>query len=314
VRGGDGRDVGWHVRLAFRWFAMPELPEVETVKRGLAGVLEGARIKKVEQRRPDLRFPLPAGFAERLKGRRIQRVGRRAKYILVHLDGDEVLVMHLGMTGRFTITPASSRGSGKRSGLLQTGGDPHDHVILHLASGGAVTFNDVRRFGFMDLVAAGDLGTSKHFRDLGPEPLSNAFDAVALAGAAAGRKVDLKTLLMDQRVVSGLGNIYVVEALFRAGLRPSAPASRLADRRGRPTPKAEALVRAIRDVLNEAIAAGGSSLRDYRQTDGELGDFQHAHQVYGRAGETCLRKGCGGTIRRVVQGGRSSFHCPRCQR
>jgi formamidopyrimidine-DNA glycosylase len=246
----------------------------------------------------------------------VEHLTRRAKYILAHLDRDEVLAMHLGMTWRFTIIPAAGLKVLKPGGLTHAaGGDPrHDHIVFHMTSGATITFNDARRFGYMDLIAAADLEAHKHFRRLGPEPMSNTFDAVALAGAAYGRRVDLKALLMDQRVVAGLGNIYVVEALFRAGLRPSAPASRLADRRGLPTPKAEALVAAIRGVLGEALEAGGSSLRDYRHTDGELGYFQKAHQVYDRAGEPCLRTGCGGIIRRVVQGGRSSFHCPRCQR
>ncbi|MEZ5923052.1 MAG: bifunctional DNA-formamidopyrimidine glycosylase/DNA-(apurinic or apyrimidinic site) lyase [Hyphomicrobiaceae bacterium] len=294
---------------------MPELPEVETVMRGLAAVLVGGRIRRVEQRRADLRFALPEQFAGRLSGRRIERMARRAKYILAHLDRDEVLAMHLGMTGRFTIDPAGSQARNPGAFVHDAGGDPrHDHVVFHMADGTIVTFNDARRFGYMDLIPESGLATHKHFSGLGPEPLSNSFDAVALATAARDRKTDLKALLMDQRVVAGLGNIYVVEALFRAGLKPSAPARRLTDRRGRPTPKAEALVRAVRDVLGEAIEAGGSSLRDYRQADGALGYFQKSHQVYDRAGEPCLRPGCSGTIRRIVQGGRSSFHCPRCQR
>ena len=294
---------------------MPELPEVETVKRGLAAVMEGRRIARVEQRRGDLRFLLPERFAERLKGRRVERLSRRAKYILVHLDRDEVLAMHLGMTGRFTIVPPGTKARTPGDFTHEAGGDAkHDHVVFHMASGATVTFNDARRFGYMDLIPSADLDAHKHFKGLGPEPLSNAFNAEALAEAAHGRKVDLKALLLDQRVVAGLGNIYVVEALYRVGLKPAAPASRLADRRGHPTPKAEALVAAIRDVLDEAIAAGGSSLRDYRHTDGELGYFQKAHQVYDREGEPCLRPGCGGLIRRSVQAGRSSFHCPRCQR
>ncbi len=294
---------------------MPELPEVETVMRGLSAVLEGVRITRVEQRRPDLRFPLPERFPERLKGRRIERMGRRAKYILAHLDQDEVLAMHLGMTGRFTITPPKAKSKMPGDFTHEAGGDPkHDHIVFHMASGAIVTFNDARRFGYMDLVPAAGLDTHKQFLGLGPEPLSNAFNAETLAEAAYGRKVDLKALLLDQRVVAGLGNIYVVEALYRVGLKPSAPASRLSDRRGRPAPKTETLVAAIRDILNEAIAAGGSSLRDYRHTDGELGYFQKAHQVYDREGEPCLRDGCGGVIRRTVQSGRSSFHCPRCQR
>jgi formamidopyrimidine-DNA glycosylase len=295
---------------------MPELPEVETVMRGLAQVMEGHKIVRTEQRRADLRFPLPEKFAERLTGRRVRHLTRRAKYILAHLDRDEVLAMHLGMTGRFTITPPGTS-SGAMTGDFThaAGGDQkHDHVVFHLASGAIVTFNDARRFGYMDLIAAGELDTHKHFAGLGPEPMSNAFNAATLAERALGRRVDLKSLLLDQKVVAGLGNIYVVEALFRVGLKPSAPAQRLADRRGRPSEKAEALVAAIRAVLGEAIAAGGSTLRDYRHTDGELGYFQKAHQVYDRAGEPCLKPGCGGVIRRSVQAGRSSFHCPRCQR
>lgn len=294
---------------------MPELPEVETVVRGLARVMEGGRIARVVQRRPDLRFPLPERFAERLTGRRVERLTRRAKYILAHLDRDEVLVVHLGMTGRFTITPPGRAPAIAATFTHAAGGDAkHDHIVLEMASGALVTFNDARRFGYMDLVTASDLDGHKHFHGLGPEPLGNDFNAVTLAAAAHGRRVDLKALLMDQGVVAGLGNIYVVEALFRSGLKPSAPARRLADRRGRPTPKAEALAAAIREVLAEAIAAGGSTLRDYRNTDGELGYFQKAHHVYDRTGESCLRPGCGGIIRRTVQGGRSSFHCPRCQR
>lgn len=294
---------------------MPELPEVETVMRGLAQVMEGGRIARTEQRRADLRFPLPENFAMRLTGRRVRHLTRRAKYILAHLDADEVLAMHLGMTGRFTITPPGTKVVTPGAFTHAAGGDQkHDHVVFRMASGAIVTFNDARRFGYMDLIPAAGLDAHKHFAGLGPEPMSNAFHAAALAEAASGRRVDLKSLLLDQRVVAGLGNIYVVEALFRVGLKPSAPAQRLADRRGRPTEKAEALVAAIRAVLGEAIDAGGSTLRDYRNTDGELGYFQKAHQVYDRAGEACLRPGCGGVIRRSVQAGRSSFHCPRCQR
>ncbi len=294
---------------------MPELPEVETVMRGLAQVMEGDKIARAEQRRADLRFPLPENFANRLTGRRVHHLTRRAKYILAHLDRDEVLAMHLGMTGRFTITPPGTPAMTPGDFTHAAGGDQkHDHVVLRMASGAIVTFNDARRFGYMDLIPAQELDTHKHFAGLGPEPLSNAFNAAALAEAANGRRVDLKSLLLDQRVVAGLGNIYVVEALFRVGLKPSAPAQRLADRRGRPTGRTEALVAAIRAVLGEAIVAGGSTLRDYRNTDGELGYFQKAHQVYDREGELCLKPGCRGVIRRSVQAGRSSFHCPRCQR
>ncbi len=290
---------------------MPELPEVETVVRGLAPVMESARFTRVEQRRPDLRFPLPERFAERLRGRRIERLGRRAKYILAHLDGEEVLAIHLGMSGRITIG-----GMDQLARLTHgAGGDPaHDHVVFHLSNGAVVTFNDARRFGYMDLVAADELATHKLFRDLGVEPLSNDFHAVFLAEAASRRLTDRKAFVLDQKVIAGLGNIYVCEALHRARLDPLRAASTLADRKGRPLPRTEALVQAIREILSEAIAAGGSSLRDYRQASGELGYFQKSHAVYDREGEGCLRPGCRGIIRRHVQSGRSTFYCPNCQR
>ncbi len=303
---------------------MPELPEVETVRRGLEPVLAGARIQRVEQRRPDLRFPLPERFVERLEGCRIERLDRRAKYILGHLDSGEVLAIHLGMTGRFSISvPGGANGrqlgEDMRSDLArfehEAGHDPtHDHVVIETEAGATVTYNDARRFGYMSLISAGDLSLHPHFKSLGIEPLGAELTRAFLAGKATGRTADLKAFLMDQRIVAGLGNIYVCEALYRAGLDPSRAAGALAVRGAKAAGRAEALVTAIREVLEAAIAAGGSTLRDYRHTDGSLGYFQHAFAVYGREGEPCVRPGCGGTVRRTVQAGRSTFWCPHCQR
>lgn len=295
---------------------MPELPEVETVRRGLEPVMTGARIQRLECRRPDLRFPLPDRFAERLEGRRIERLTRRAKYILADIEGGEVLTIHLGMTGRFTIVPAATDAAHRPGDFHhEAGGDPtHDHVVFHLAGGATVTYNDARRFGYMTLIAADEIATHAHFKDLGVEPLGNEFSAGYLAAMAMGRRTDLKAFLMDQRIVAGLGNIYVCEALYRASLSPKRISSTLAGRKGQTTPRAEALAPAIRGVLDEAIAAGGSTLRDYRHTDGALGYFQHTFAVYDREGEACRRDGCAGTIRRIVQAGRSTFFCPSCQR
>jgi formamidopyrimidine-DNA glycosylase len=304
---------------------MPELPEVETVRLGLEPVLNGARFVTVEQRRRDLRFPLPERFAQRLTGRTVVSVGRRAKYLLVHLDDGCVLAMHLGMTGRFSVKRPTSpsprrssrRGEGTQLGEFthQAGDDAkHDHVVFAMSNGAVVTYNDARRFGYMTLVVEGELASSQYFRGLGVEPLGNELNAPYLAQRAHGKKADLKAFLMDQRIVAGLGNIYVCEALFRAGLSPFKPAGRIATRTGKPTPAAERLVAAIKAVLGDAIRAGGSTLRDYRQADGALGEFQHRFDVYGREGETCRRKGCRGTVRRKTQGGRSTFYCPACQR
>lgn len=294
---------------------MPELPEVETITRGLAHVLTGARIARVEQRRPDLRFPFPERFAERLAGRRIARLARRAKYILVHLDGGEVLAVHLGMTGRFTI-----RAKGRNAGCIlgsfeyEAGADPvHDHLRIELGDGTEVTFNDARRFGYMSLIEEAALETHPHFKELGVEPLGPLLDADYLAAMAGGRRTDLKAFLMDQRIVAGLGNIYVCEALWRAGLSPKRAAASLARRGGKPSDGAVRLVPHIRAVLEDAIGAGGSTLRDYRDASGASGLFQTRFAVYGREGEACPRAGCGGTVRRIVQAGRSTFHCPRCQ-
>lgn len=300
---------------------MPELPEVETVRRGLEPVLSGAVIARVEQRRPDLRFPFPERFAERLTGRRILHLGRRAKYLQARLDSGEVLVMHLGMSGRFTIAPAPlpvPKPEGPKvvgAFTYETGAAlKHDHVVFHTAAGACVTYNDPRRFGFMLLVPKAEIEAHPLFAGLGPEPLSNHLSAAYLSGMAQARKTDLKAFLLDQRVVAGLGNIYVCEALHRVGLSPHRAAACLALKSGRPSRYAEPLVAAIREVLLAAIAAGGSTLKDYRATDGALGYFQHQFLVYGREGEPCATPGCRGTVRRSIQAGRSTFHCPACQR
>jgi formamidopyrimidine-DNA glycosylase len=301
---------------------MPELPEVETVRSGLEPVLAGRSFVRVEQRRPDLRFPLPERFAERLTGRRVLRLDRRAKYILVHLDGDEVLAMHLGMTGRLIVSNGGGYGGAGQIGGLTLGqyqyqhnkDAKHDHLVFTMSGGAVVTYNDARRFGYMTLIPAGELEQDAFFAGLGVEPLSDALNGAYLASRAHGRKADLKAFLMDQRIVAGLGNIYVCEALFRAGLGPWKPAARLATKTGKPTPAAERLAAEIKAVLTDAIRAGGSTLRDYKRADGTAGLFQNEFSVYGREGEPCAKPGCGGTVRRKVQGSRSTFYCAVCQR
>jgi formamidopyrimidine-DNA glycosylase len=293
---------------------MPELPEVETVMRGLDAVMRGERLVRVEQRRPNLRWPFPDDFVARLEGRTAVSLARRAKYIVVTLDSGEVLISHLGMSGRFTITPPRG-GIGSTPGAFthSTGTpDVHDHVVFGLSNGAVVTYNDPRRFGLMDLVAASGLHQHKLFAGLGVEPLSPAFDATYLAARADGRGVDLKAFLMDQKVVAGLGNIYVSEALWRARLLPTRMAVCLASG-PKAAQRAAALVKAVQDVLAEAIAAGGSTLRDYRQASGDLGYFQKAHAVYDREELPCVRPKCAGVIRRAVQAGRSTYFCARCQ-
>ena len=279
---------------------MPELPEVETICRGLAVRLKGRRLIRVLQRRPDLRFALPAGFTRRLKGRRIERIGRRAKYILIYLDDGKVLICHLGMTGRMLL--------GKGEPELEI----HDHVVFFVEGDITLRFNDARRFGFMDLTTAAKLAEHKLLKGLGPEPLSPDFNGPRLAQALAGKRTPIKAALLDQRVVAGIGNIYASEALFRAGISPRRLARTVQGER------AEKLARAVTAVLEEAVAAGGSSLRDYVQADGELGYFQHRWQVYEREGRACPGCSCEikttGGIRRIVQSGRASFYCPRRQR
>ncbi|TFL18954.1 bifunctional DNA-formamidopyrimidine glycosylase/DNA-(apurinic or apyrimidinic site) lyase [Jannaschia formosa] len=282
---------------------MPELPEVETVRRGLAPALEGARLTRVEINRPDLRWPFPPRMRERLEGARIVLLGRRSKYLLAYLDTGETLVVHLGMSGRMVVDDVSLGRFHRDPAWLPQ----HDHVVLH-TDRHRVTFNDARRFGFMDLVPTDGLETSRHFARMGPEPLGNHFHAEHLVAAFGGRQTPVKAALLDQRVVAGLGNIYVCEALHRAGIAPTRKAGRIA------APRVAALVPIIREVLIEAIGAGGSSLRDHRQTDGTLGYFQHGFRVYDRAGAPCPTEDCTGTIRRIVQSGRSTFHCIACQR
>ena len=293
---------------------MPELPEVETVRRGLAPAMEGARIVRVEARRPDLRRPLPRDFVQRLEGQTITGIGRRAKYLMADLASGDVLLMHLGMSGSFRV---SHNGKGAMPGEFhhpRTAASAHDHVVFHMSSGVTVTFNDPRRFGLMLIVPRRELADHPLMREVGPEPLGNAFDAELLAAACAGKKTSLKAALLDQTVVAGLGNIYVCEALHRARLSPKRCASTIATRTGAATPRAAALVDAIKAVLTDAIKAGGSSLRNHRGTDGELGYFQHHFRVYDREGEPCVTPGCDGTVKRIVQGGRSTFFCSVCQR
>ncbi len=289
---------------------MPELPEVETVRRGLQPAMEGANIAAVELRRADLRFPFQPDFIARLAGQRILGLGRRAKFLMADLASGDVLIMHLGMSGSFRVgsLPIGEFHHPRNEERV------HDHVVLRLASGAVVTYNDPRRFGFMKIVARAALDGEPLFRGLGPEPLGNAFDAALLARACAGKTTSLKAALLDQRIVAGLGNIYVAEALHRARLSPKRPASVLATRGGLPTDRARRLVEAIQAVLNEAIAAGGSTLRDHRQPDGDLGYFQHAFRVYDREGEPCRNDGCDGVVRRFTQNGRSTFWCAKCQR
>jgi formamidopyrimidine-DNA glycosylase len=295
---------------------MPELPEVETVRAGLEPLLRGRRFRRVEQRRKDLRFPLPDRFVERLTGAKVLSVDRRAKYLVLPLDSGEVLAMHLGMTGRFTVS-ALGGANGRVLGeyTYEHGGDAtHDHVVFTMSGGAVVTYNDARRFGYMTLIPADELNRNAFFAGLGVEPLSDELNGAYLAAKARGRKLDLKAFLMDQRIVAGLGNIYVCEALFRARLDPFKGAAKLATKTGKPTPHAERLAAEIKAVLNDAIRAGGSTLRDYKQADGSEGSFQHSFGIYGREGEPCSRRGCRGIVRRKTQGGRSTFWCPVCQR
>lgn len=288
---------------------MPELPEVETVRRGLAPAMEGAAFKKVEVRHRGLRWPIAKDFETRLEGKKIEGLGRRAKYLVADLSSGDVLIMHLGMSGSFRVGHESRPGVYYHERSKSTA---HDHVVFHMSNGEVVTFNDPRRFGSMKIVPRARIDQEPLLRSIGPEPLGNAFDATMLAQACAGKKTSLKAALLDQRVVAGLGNIYVCEALYRAHLSPKRRASTIADRNGKPNDRAEALVIAIKAVLQDAIKAGGSSLRDHRRADGSLGDFQHSFQVYDREGQPCPN--CKGVIKRIVQAGRSTFYCPSCQK
>ena len=280
---------------------MPELPEVETVRRGLAPVMEGAVISNAAVNRADLRWPFPPQMAERLTGQRITALRRRSKYILIDLSSGETLIVHLGMSGRMLI-------SGQMLGEFhQNHPAPakHDHVVLDMDNGARVTFNDARRFGAMDLTATHDAENHWLIKDIGPEPLGNTFNEHTLKARLKNRKTPIKTALLDQKNVAGLGNIYVCEVLHRAGIDPAKLSGKLSGAR------VAELVPIIRQVLTEAIGAGGSSLKDYRQTDGELGYFQHRFQVYDREGQPCIR--CATPIARIVQSGRSTFFCPACQ-
>jgi formamidopyrimidine-DNA glycosylase len=292
---------------------MPELPEVETVRRGLMPAMLGARVDKVELRRADIRFPFPEAFAKRLTGRRIVGLSRRAKYLLFQLDSGETVIVHLGMSGSFRMEKTASSTPGKFH-YGRSKDRKHDHVVLALDNGWTVTYNDPRRFGFMDLGSTEELAEHPRLRGLGMEPLSPEFEAHRLAKLFAGAQTPLKAGLLDQKRIAGLGNIYVCEALFRARLAPWRPANILADARGVPTQAAAAVAKAIRDVLEEAIEAGGSTLRDHRQANGELGYFQHVFKVYDREGSPCARERCRGTVVRIVQSGRSTFYCSKCQR
>lgn len=278
---------------------MPELPEVETIRRGLVSVIEGRRIVAATARRPDLRFPLPADLSRRLAGVRVDLLRRRAKFILADLSSGETMLLHMGMSGRMLVAPGP--GDHPEPGK-------HDHVIFDIEGGARVTFNDTRRFGILDLAPTPTLAAHRFLANLGPEPLGNEFHAMGLIAALEGKRAAIKTALLDQRIVAGLGNIYVCEALHRTHIHPLRPAGEVSDA------EATALVAAIRETLQEAITAGGSSLRDYRQADGELGYFQHSFRVYGRAGEPCVTAGCQGTVERITQGGRSTWFCAECQR
>jgi formamidopyrimidine-DNA glycosylase len=293
---------------------MPELPEVETVRRGLQPAMEGFRIVKMEVRRKDLRFPFQRDFVARLAGQTVTGLGRRAKYLLADLASGDVLLMHLGMSGSFRVVKEDDASVPGQFHHTRAKDGAHDHVVFHMSSGASVVFNDPRRFGYMKVIARKALDEEPLLSGLGPEPLGNEFDAAMLARSCANKKTSLKAALLDQRVVAGLGNIYVCEALFRAHLSPRRLAATLATKKGEPTDHARRLVTAIHAVLNQAIKAGGSSLRDHRQTSGELGYFQHSFQVYDREGEPCQTAGCGGVVKRFTQNGRSTFWCPKCQK
>ncbi|WP_282095736.1 bifunctional DNA-formamidopyrimidine glycosylase/DNA-(apurinic or apyrimidinic site) lyase [Epibacterium ulvae] len=283
---------------------MPELPEVETVRRGLTPSMEGAVITKAQVNRPDLRWPFPERMAERLTGARVLAMRRRSKYILADLEQGETLLIHLGMSGRMTV-------SGDPLGQFvhdHPQAQKHDHVVLDMENGARITFNDPRRFGAMDLIPTAELENHKLLRVLGPEPLGNDFNDDHLIAAFEGRNTPVKSALLDQGIIAGLGNIYVCEALFRGEISPKRKAGQVSKKR------VSALVPIIRTVLQDAIHAGGSSLKDFRQANGELGYFQHSFDVYGREGEPCRRARCDGRVLRITQSGRSSFYCGKCQR
>lgn len=296
---------------------MPELPEVETVRRGLQPIVEDARIVEVEQNRRDLRFPFPENFADRLRGRRVVALARRAKYLLAHLDDDNILVSHLGMSGSFRTETGAVNSTPGNFTIQRSKRSKHDHVVIHLRSqdGSAATviYNDPRRFGFMLLINGRELAEHPMFINLGVEPTGNALDGDKIAELFRGKKSPLKAALLDQKLIAGLGNIYVCEALWRCGLDPRKVAGSIAKPSKTNRSLCNDLAAAVREVIADAIEAGGSSLRDYVHTDGSLGYFQHSFSVYDREGEVCQRDGCNGIIGRLVQSGRSTFYCPSCQ-
>lgn len=275
---------------------MPELPEVETVMRGMQPALEGKKLINIEARCDSLRWPIPNNFADRLRGRRVINIARRAKYILWYLDDETVMILHLGMSGRVSITA-------KRPSKIEK----HDHLIFTTEEGAVIRFNDARRFGMVDLSTSGSVFQHKLLRQIGPEPLGNDFNELSLKEMLRGKKTTIKNALLDQRVVAGLGNIYVCESLFRSNISPKRLALNVKGKR------LKALSLNIREVLNEAILAGGSSLRDHAQTNGDIGYFQHNFMVYGREGQACKKNGCGNKVNRIIQSGRSTFYCTKCQ-
>ncbi|WP_417668316.1 bifunctional DNA-formamidopyrimidine glycosylase/DNA-(apurinic or apyrimidinic site) lyase [Roseibium sp.] len=297
---------------------MPELPEVETVKRGLAPTFEGATIERVDQNRPDLRFPFPDGFVERLTGARLVALSRRSKYLLGDLETGDVLVMHLGMSGAFRIEEGADEVAPGNFAHARSKDSKHDHVVFHLLTSkgtrARILYNDPRRFGFMTLIPRSELAEHPLFKNIGIEPLGNELNGARLSVLFAGKKAPLKAALLDQKLIAGLGNIYVCEALWRSGLSPKRSAGSIAGKTGRATKRTTDLADHIRATLLEAIDAGGSSLRDHTQADGTLGYFQHNFAVYGREGEACKQPGCASKIERIVQSNRSTFYCPSCQR
>ncbi|MCM2291592.1 bifunctional DNA-formamidopyrimidine glycosylase/DNA-(apurinic or apyrimidinic site) lyase [Allorhizobium sp. BGMRC 0089] len=297
---------------------MPELPEVETVRRGLAPVMEAGLIERLELRRADLRFPLPEGLAGRVAGRRIVALSRRAKYLLIDLDDGFSILSHLGMSGSYRVEAGGDARQPGQFHMARSRDEKHDHVIFHLVAANGrpvrVIYNDPRRFGFMDILERRVMQEHPALGGLGPEPVGNGFDAAYLAGRFKSKAQPLKAALLDQRTIAGLGNIYVCEALWRAGLSPQTPAGMLVGKAGEPLPALVLLSDAIRAVIDEAIAAGGSTLRDHIRADGSLGYFQHSFNVYDREGQDCRTPGCTGKVERILQSGRSTFHCARCQR
>ena len=296
---------------------MPELPEVETVRRGLQPVMEGAVIEKAVINRPNLRFPFPDNFVARLEGQKILSVGRRAKYLVLDLESNEVLVMHLGMSGSYRIEMAENVTAPGVFHHPRSDAQKHDHVIISvngLHGRADIIYNDPRRFGYMDLVSRSEMETHKHFANVGIEPTGNALDGALISKLFAGKTAPLKAALLDQRLIAGLGNIYVCEALWRSGLSPQRKATTITRKDGKATKRTELLASSIREIIASAIEAGGSSLRDHKQTDGTMGYFQHTFNVYDQEGKPCKSQGCSSTIKRIVQSGRSTFYCPTCQR